>query len=96
MALPPIEHLIAPPPLPEVRPAHDLPAWAQLLRDELLRWDDRYFDGSARPWIEKADSHELVALECEVLDIPDGLLRAAIRQANEAEGSAVSPVGALP
>lgn len=84
MGLPPLDQLVRPRDLPEVRPAHDLPAWAQHLRDELLKWDRVYFDGSATPWLRKADSHELVALETEVLDLPDELLKDAVRQAAEA------------
>lgn len=83
MGLPPLEQLVPPRPLPAVRPADDLPRWAEALRDELLKWDGKYFDGSATPWLEKADSHELVGLETEVLDLPDELLREAIRASGD-------------
>lgn len=81
MSLPPLEQLVAPRPLPDSRPATDLPRWAIALRDELLEWDRKYFDGSAAVWLRKADSHELVALEQEVLDLPERLLREAVRAA---------------
>lgn len=83
MALPPIDQLVRPRDLPEVRPANDLPRWAAFLRDELIRLDRKYFDGSVSPWIEIADSHELVALEEEVLDLPESVLREAIRMTGD-------------
>lgn len=83
MGLPPLEQLVRPQALPAERPPDDLPRWAVILRDELLRWDRKYFDGSAEPWLRKADSHELLALEQEVLDLPEDLLKEAIRAAGD-------------
>ena len=83
MALPPLDQLVRPRDLPEVRPADDLPRWAAYIRDELLRLDVKYFDGAAIPWIEIANSHELVELEEEVLDLPESVLREAIRMTGD-------------
>jgi hypothetical protein len=83
LSLPPLEELVRPRPLPQERPPDDLPRWASRLRGELVKWDRKYFDGSAEPWLRKADSHELLALEQEALDLPGGLLEEAIRAAGD-------------
>lgn len=65
--------------LGEPRRADDLPQWAVEVRDMLDGFDHRHFDGSAGPWIWQADSHELVAMYEEGVDLPRELWRAIVK-----------------